>query len=178
MCALICLLTGISESVTADACSDSQHLSLGYLALAAFAKKRRAHFQSKQDAARRFRSRPPFSAFHKSCFEQYLEHGLVEQLGRACKCRHMLSLYIMLTFPRSGLTVLVVAEYQACMRIVHKGLLCSQQSAAHHAKVYAQVLQLEDWHASIQHAQPMCLHMATHHLLHSHISLWDQHTER
>ena len=72
--------------MTAVVRRDSQHLSLGYLALAAFAKKRRAHFQSKQDAARRFRARPPFSAFHKSCFEQYVEHGLIEQHGRPRKC--------------------------------------------------------------------------------------------
>jgi len=62
-------------------CRTGKHSSEGYEALAALARRRRSRFKSKQEAAKRFRSRPPFSAFHKDCFEDYMAHGLSEQAG-------------------------------------------------------------------------------------------------
>ncbi len=62
-------------------CRTGKHSSEGYEALAALARRRRSHFKSKQEAGKRFRSRPPFSAFHKNCFEEYVAHGLSEQAG-------------------------------------------------------------------------------------------------
>ncbi|DBA82165.1 TPA: hypothetical protein ACH3X1_007152 [Trebouxia sp. C0004] len=61
-----------------------KHSSEGYEALAALARRRKSHFNSKQEAAKRFRSKPPFSAFHKECFEQYVAHGLSEQADGTC----------------------------------------------------------------------------------------------
>ncbi len=63
-------------------CRTGKHSSEGYEALAALARRRKSHFKSKQEAVKRFRSRPPFSAFHTACFEEYVAHGLSEQAGR------------------------------------------------------------------------------------------------
>ena len=68
-------------AVDSALCRTGKHSSEGYEALAALARRRRSHFKSKQEAAERFRSRPPFSAFHKDCFEEYVAHGLSEQAG-------------------------------------------------------------------------------------------------
>ncbi|DBB06158.1 hypothetical protein WJX82_007631 [Trebouxia sp. C0006] len=61
-----------------------KHSSEGYEALAALARRRKSHFKSKQEAVKRFRSRPPFSAFHTACFEEYVAHGLSEQADGTC----------------------------------------------------------------------------------------------
>ena len=66
---------------THGVCSDSQHLIQGYMALAAFAKRRKSQFHSRQDAARRFRARLPFSAFDPMCFQHYVDHGLTKCPG-------------------------------------------------------------------------------------------------
>ncbi len=68
-------------AVDSALCRTGKHSSEGYEALAALARRRKSHFKSKQEAAKRFRSRPPFSAFHKDCFEEYVAHGLSEQAG-------------------------------------------------------------------------------------------------
>ena len=84
-CALAAKPAGIETkceaAVVSVFCRTGKHSSAGYEALAALARRRRSHFEGKQEAAKRLRSRPPFSAFHKDCFAEYVAHGLSEQAG-------------------------------------------------------------------------------------------------
>ncbi|KAL3146229.1 hypothetical protein ABBQ32_002929 [Trebouxia sp. C0010 RCD-2024] len=52
--------------------------------LAAAARRRKATFNSRQDAAQRYRARPPFSTFNQRCFQQYVQHGLTQLQDGTC----------------------------------------------------------------------------------------------
>lgn len=55
--------------------------------LAAAARRRKATFKSRQDAAQRYRTRRPFNTFSQGCFQQYVQHGFTQLPGQFT-CAH------------------------------------------------------------------------------------------
>ena len=64
--------------VVDESCRENSQL---FKDLASAARRRKATFKSKQNAAARYRSRPPFNTFNPDCFQQFVQHGLTQLQG-------------------------------------------------------------------------------------------------
>ena len=68
----------LCSCVVNESCRENSQL---FRDLASAARRRKATFKSKQNAAARYRSRPPFNTFNPDCFQQFVQHGLTQLQG-------------------------------------------------------------------------------------------------